>query len=690
MPTRYLALFKRYGFFFIPPLFYITTMARTIGFGDTALLVNDIQRAGLESHVNNHPMTVLTGVIFNALFPFQELAIRASLVSVFYGSLTIAAFYWLLLFELGSVVSAIFGSLLLMLCHSLWWHSTVIENYAASAFLLTVCLNCWRRFERTQKNNWLYALCFFAGLSIFNHVQMGFVCIGVLVTGLITAKREKQFVPILPYCGLAAVGGMLPWLALIVRDAGRTGSFAVTIKGAFVGSFESTFFSGEFWSSITETSYVMWFQSPTLYMTLFGAAGIYLLYKESPKSASFWGIMAPLLINTTNFCFYPTWDKYAFLLESFVILHFFASRALHELLKRTRAQAAPRYATYVFIGLSLVVPPFLYGNVATWAANPDSVWHHRYNNIYSENVYQQSEFIANPNKRGFSDVEKFAHLLFAKLPKDATFLDDDSRTYYPLADYFQKHYKMRQDLSILLVNSWGIANWGLSSDTIAEIITKAYYLDKPFFAISNKVPINGFIMQAQKKVPEIEFVKFPIEDNRWVYRLVTQSEKAGNRRIALEDMAWIPTLNVSAPSGYFDLSPKDIIFFSTGSAELQNMSNFVGHWHSNDHLFFKGEKPGAGVEFYLKSNDTRLVDLTFWLTSAPDFAKVKMEINKSEATADLFESVVQPTKISLSSVALTPGINKIKLTVLEKNPSSKGYHFAIDGVEYLTRKIEKP
>ena len=144
MADRYLTFFKRYGFLFIPPLFYIATMARTIGFGDTALLVNDIQRAGLESHVNNHPLTVLTGVIFNALFPFKELAIRATLVSVFYGSLAVAAFYCLLLFELGSVLSAILGSLLLMVCHSLWWHSTVIENYAASAFLLTLCLNCWR------------------------------------------------------------------------------------------------------------------------------------------------------------------------------------------------------------------------------------------------------------------------------------------------------------------------------------------------------------------------------------------------------------------------------------------------------------------------------------------------------------------------------------------------------------------
>lgn len=691
MTSKQIDWLKRYGFFAVPLFFYCFTVGHYIGFGDTALLVNDMQRVGIESHVNNHPLTVLTGVVFNAIFPFQEIALRANLVSVFYGTLTVFIFYLLLVAEVGSFLSAALGASLLMVCHSMWWHSTIVENYAATSFLNVLCLYFWRKLERTNDTKWLYVLCAVAGLGIFNHVQMSFVCLGVVVTGVMIGREQKKLIKVVGNCAGAAVAGLLPWLFLIVRDTGRTGSFVTTVKGAFVGSFENTFFGGAFLSSIFDTSYVLWFQSPTLYMVALGALGIYVVYKQAPRSASFWGMMTPLVVNSVNFCFYPTWDKFAFLLLSFVILHFFASVALHHWLEAAAKVPLVRNAAYAYWAVSLVLPPYLYANIPTWGLDPRSTWNSRYNNTYSENSYFQSEFIVNPNKRGYDDVDRFAKLLFAKLPPNATFLDDDSRTYYPLADYYQKHYKIRQDVTTLLVNSWGIANWGLQSDTLADIITKAYYLDKPFYAISNKAPIAGFIMEAQRKVPEIELVKFYLDEHRWVYRLVTQSEVAGQRKIAAQDLPWISTLNVTSPRGYFDLAPKDIVFFSTGSSTLQSMSTFLGKWHGSDQLFFNGEKPGANLEFYLKSKEARTVELTFWMTAAPDFAKVRIDVfpANSQATADMYESSVQPTKITLSDVKLNPGINQIRLTVLEKNARSSGYHVGIDGIEYRTTAVSK-
>jgi hypothetical protein len=530
-----------YGFLIVPPLFFLATMGKKIGFGDTALLVNDIQRGGLESHVNNHPLTVLTGVIFNSLIPARELAVRANLVSVFFGSLTLMVFYHLLLVHLGSIVSAILGTALFMVCHSMWWHSTVIENYAATAFLTAMCVLCWSRLEKTDDRRWLYALCAFAGLGVFNHVQMGFVCLGVMVTGLLIAKRDGDFKNVLVGCGGAAVLGLSPWLALIIRDTVKLNSLSVTLKGAFVGSFKDTFFGGSFWQSVSDTLYTFWFQSPTFYMVAFGIAGIVLAFRANAKSPVLIGMMVPLTINTVNFCFYPTWDKFAFLLQSFVIIHFFASQALHALRTRLANRGLAPLA-YVYAAVSFVVPPYLYENIATWGLDPNSKFHQRYNNNYSENVYFQSEFVVNPDKSRFTDVDDFAKALFERLPPNATFLDDDSRTYYPLADYYQKHYKVRPDVSILLVNSWGIANWGLGKDTLADIITKAYYLDKPFYTISRKHPIASFVTQAQKKVPEIDFEKFPLGSDRWIYRLVTQSERAKERRLAVEDLSCFESL----------------------------------------------------------------------------------------------------------------------------------------------------
>ncbi len=683
---------RTYGFLLIPFLFYSFTVCRTVGFGDTALLINDMERFGATSHVNNHPLTVLTGSLFIRILPFQELAHRANMVSVFYGSLTVACFYLLLLFEFGALPTAVVGSLFLMLCHSLWWHSTVVENYAATAFLTTVCLYCWRRLARSDDRRWLLALCFFAGLGLFNHVQMGFVCLGVAVTGVLYARRNSAWWPTLPLCGVAAAAGMTPWLILLARDLAKSNSLRATLHSAFVGNFSGTFFSGALWQSLYDTVFVFWFQSPTLYLVGFGLAGICLCFRNLQGRPVFWGMLTPLVINSANFAMYPTWDKFAFLLESFVLLYFFAGVALNALFQATRGNPLRRGALFAYLVISLLIGPFLYTNISTWALDPRSVWHRRYNNRYSANAYFHSDFIVNPNKRNFDDVQKFARLLFERLPRDAVFLDSDSRTYYTLADYYQRISKVRSDVSLLLVNSWGIANWGLESGALADMMTRAYYLDKPFFAISNQKPIAAFIRKAQEKEPEIELVKFPLNEKRWIYRLITQREKDEKRRIELESLEWFRPIGVFAPRGYHDLDTRDVGYVNTGNATRQDMSSYDGQWHSRDQLFFRGEKPGAGVEFYLKTAESRMVDLTLWMTAAPDYGKVRIELLPARASAegDLFDDSVKPAQLRLSGVSLVQGINRLVISVVGNAPRSSGFHFGIDGIEYTTvRKEDK-
>ena len=684
MTMRWLAFFARYGFVLLPPAFFLLTVCTTIGFGDTALLVNDMQRVNFGSHVNNHPLTVLTGALFSVLFPLDEIALRANLVSVFYGSLTVIVFYGLLLDEFKSVRSAVLGALLLMICHSLWWHSTIVENYAASAFLTTLCLYCWRRHERTGGEKWLLALCFCAGLGVFNHVQMSFVCAGVLVTAILSGLRERRLVRVLLHCAPAALAGLLPWLLLLARDASRSGSLSATVKDAFVGKFSGTFFGGDFTGSLYDTAYLFWFQSPTLYLSAFGAGGMVLALRARPASAALWGMLTALALNLVTFCFYPTWDKFAFMLQSFVILHFFASSALHAALQAAGENRARRSALHGYVALCLLLPPYLYAHIAAWGRDPASAWSARYNNNYSDNAYFQSEFIVNPNKRGFDEVDRFAKLLFARLPAEATFLDDDSRSYYPLAEYFQKYYGLRPDVSVLLVNSWGMSGWGLSSDSLADTLARAYALDKPFYAISDQWPIADFIRQARHQVPELKFAKFPLDRQRWVYRLVTRSESAGGA--GGTGLPLVRALNFTTSAGDFDLRPQDIAYAGGANAIVQDMNAFAGHWRGADQLFFHNERPGGSVEFQLRSEAARRVDLVLGFTAAPDFARVQIEVlpGGTQATADLYGSAVQPMPVRLPGVHLGSGINVLKMTVLEKNPKSSGYHFGLDGIEFVT------
>ena len=687
MTSSRTASIRENAFLLVPPIFYFYTMCRTIGFGDTALLINDMMRLGLSSHVNNHPFTVLTGWLFIHLLPFSELAYRANFVSAVYGSVAICAFYLLLREEFRSLRTAVFGSVLLMLCHSMWWHSTIVENYAASAFL-TACLLLWRKFERTKNESWLYGLCAVAGFSLFNHIQMGFVCVGVLVTALLHANRSGHWGRTVGRCAVAAACGMLPWLLLVVRDAAGTGSFEIALQGALVGRFSGTFFSGSLWPSLYDTAYLFWYQSPACYLLAFGLVGIGIAFHREKNTVSLWGMLTAFLLNTVTFAFYPTWDKFAFLLQSFVILHYFAAWALDCAFEVSKSRRAMQGLLWIYLGVAVVLPPWLYANLATWGLDAESVWHWRYNNLYAANAYFQSEFIVNPDKHNFREVASFASKLFERLPRNAVFLDDDSRTYYPLADYFQKYYHQRPEVSVVLVNSWGMEDWGLSKAAMTKMIVDAYRQDLPFFAISLGNPLADFIRAAMREVPRLAFVKFPLDDHTWVYRLVTQREYAAralSTPILPED---IRAGEIAGLAGYIDLDERHIAFLDNAQPLQQDMKSFIGSWHADDQLFFSTDKLGAGADFVLHTNAAVRADLTFHFTAAPDYAIVQVELFPSGATGqvNLYSPTVEPRELTLRDVDLAAGANRVRIRMVDKARESSGLKFGVDGIEYAVSR----
>jgi hypothetical protein len=685
MPVIRPGMLKHTVFCLVPPLFYWFTLAPTIGFGDTAILVDMIQQGIVNAQVNSHPLTVWVGMLLSALVPTEDLAFRANLLSFLFGSCTIILFYSLLYRETSNYKVAVATSLALMVSHAMWWHSTIVENYAISAFLTVSCLVLWWQFRRTGREKNLYLLCVLGGFSLLNHVQMAFICLGVAVTGCLYAiNNPGRRLQVLVRCLASASVGLSPWFILVFLDGIKAGSLTVAIKNAFLGNFSGTFFSGGFGASLLDTAYIFWFQSPACLMLALGFTGNWLRLRQAPNDPSTWGILTAFVVNTINFAFYATWDKFAFLLVSFVILFYFAGIALKALLQRVEGSMPDRWALYVWLLFSLIVGPVMYANIGTWGQSADSIWNARYNNRYSENLYLQSEYIINPNKRHYFEVENFSRLLFEKLPEDAIFLDDDSRTYYPLADYYQRYYRLRPDISIVLVNSWGIANWGLGADSVKDLIARAYQFDKPFFVATLQSPTAGFIEAAKKYIP-IRFEPFDLGEGRWVYRLITQHENRG-------DVVQLPSgfsaLNMDAPAGYFDLSLRNLLFFTTVTPSVQELSSFYGDWHGGDHIFFNSEKPGGLVEIGLTSTKAIQAELFLEFTSAPDFSEIKIEIADKSYVVDLYSPTVWPKELALGNINVQPGITKLTLRIAGKNPKSSGYKFALDGLRY--KQTENP
>ena len=114
---------------------YLGTMGRHIGMGDTALLLNDIVHLHVNSHVNNHPVAVFLGWLLQFL-PFGTPALKGNLLSALLGVAAMGMLYPVAYHWLRRAPLALIATMFTSVIHTVWWHSTIVENYMVNAVLL--------------------------------------------------------------------------------------------------------------------------------------------------------------------------------------------------------------------------------------------------------------------------------------------------------------------------------------------------------------------------------------------------------------------------------------------------------------------------------------------------------------------------------------------------------------------------
>ena len=177
-------------FFWIAPLvFYLITMAKTIGFVDAGLVLSNAYQLNISAWVNNHNLFSLLGWIWLKIFPFGNLFFRANLLSALFGAFTVY-FIFLTCFRCSkSVLISTIAALALMLSHSMWWHSTMLEVYTLNTFLISLILFASVKFIDTGKPFWLYVAAFAWGLGISNHILMALLAPALIIL-LIVQRRS--------------------------------------------------------------------------------------------------------------------------------------------------------------------------------------------------------------------------------------------------------------------------------------------------------------------------------------------------------------------------------------------------------------------------------------------------------------------------------------------------------------------
>lgn len=664
-------------FVFVPFIFYFLTAAPGIGVGDTAISIENIQNFRFTTFVNHHNLTILFGKLFFFL-PLDNIAYKANLTSVFLGGAAIVLFYFLIKKTFNSRLTAVITAAVLMVSHSMWWHSTTIECYALNAFFTAWALFLFTSLQQKytlRKIGWIF---FVAGLAFFNHIQMGFIFAAAGIFFLwqscskIVRCEWQSFGRLVRTCGIFFLLGFAPFLLVFLRDIYVSG-FSEAFGAATGGDFRQFMFKGDLFPALKELGFLIFqsFPSPFLILILFG---FWVFWRKWRFTKSALAILSMFLINTSFFLFYSTWDKFAFLLPSFVILLFWASFALdffrRFVFSRGRFYQIIFFFTVIF---SIIFPTYFYAQIERWAQNPDSIWYQSYNNSYTENTHNISEYLANPDKHDYRDFEDYAVLLAEKLPRNAIYIDDDSRNFYTI-DYLQKNYNYRPDLDVRMVNSWGFKNWGLDKKAFYDLLEYAYQSDRPTFAISLGYPLSEFIYQPDRS-RNFTFTRYQLDERRWIYKMLTVADENGladfsNMAINLGDYASIDFCSE------IPIYSRAIYLFD------QDMLYIGDEWREGDHLFIEARATGGELVFLLNSEKSQKFNLDFGMTMAPDYGILKIFLNSQKLTeVDLYSPEIIIQKLS-KSVELNEGINRLEFKIDSKSPISSDYKAGIDYLDF--------
>ena len=525
-------------------VFYYSTACRWIGLGDTALVFDEMATLKVNSHVNNHTIAIFFGWLFTHL-PVGELAFRVNLMSVLFGSIAMILMYVIAYRTFKRLLPSLLATFAVMVMHSMWWHSTIVENYAINACALLGTLLLLLKDEEVEHSKFYYGACVIAGLAVVNHVQMGTLSVAVFVYAILQRRKGSYGLVVrwLKMAGFFLIG-FLPYLIVLLKDISKSNSAKQTIYWAIGGDFTSRMFDFEpakvFRPLLME--FLIQFPSP---MLLFAAVGVYFVGEVSWYSRANVAMTVVFFINTAFFAQFHTWDKFAFLLPSFLVVAYWAVLGMKMVLawaeeRRERRAWLPAGA-YALMGASVLMPPLVYDHLAVWG-NDQGFWHGRFNNNFTDNSHDCATYIANPNKRRWNDVDYFSRLLLEKLPKNSVFMDDDARVYYPLKYYFQRYYDMRPDVQVMMMNSWGFSGWGITEDAFVQMAQRAIRA-RPIFLVSVRAPHEGAVAKLAEQ--GIVARRFDLDDDHWVYRL--EQVKPGSLPLLVHDMVTGKDFNSPLP-----------------------------------------------------------------------------------------------------------------------------------------------
>ena len=546
---------NRYGpycFFLIPGIFYFITACRTPGWVDATLIVSNVVDLELKSWVNCHNLFHVLGYAWIALFPETHIHYALVLLSALFGALTVQLMFLVFLEVTNSRFIAAVGALILMMSHSLWWHSTMLEVYTLNTAILAAMLLCIIRYNQSEKMKNLYIAAFLLGLGCSNHLLMVLFVFGFIavIVFLLFKKQKLTFTALAIILGCFLLGAGL-YLFIFTRDylhnvqlfsvrqpaqsllAKYLRALGATVDHATGSDFRSYMFPSDvsiaekrFWRLNYIIIILLNYPSAAILFALFG---FFSFWKKKLLRMTFLffiiGLVAQIVWSSNFFI----WDMYAFSLPVYVLLSLPMVFALHHLCTRFRSG---RILLLVLLPL-FMTSPLVYTIISDDGGKEGIV--KRYFQKYpeweqAENTWDVVEYLINPNKRSYDKVVQYSEQIFQILPENAHFWNSVGRADYPLRLYYRDIYKIRTD-----IRHHSLFNPFMSHEA-AEPEAKRM---KTYIESGSPVYIASLSFPERLVLDQLYLLKDPGKDLRWVSSLSTEELLGSFPEIGFEKIVLI-------------------------------------------------------------------------------------------------------------------------------------------------------
>ena len=443
-------------------------MSRSPGWADAALVARTVHNLDLRIWVNNHNLFTLLAAGWVRLLPSSiQFAYALNLLCAFLGAATVYVVFLLGLRLTTNPAAAVLGAFALMLSHSLWWHSTMLEVYTLSTLLLALTVLLVLRYEQVGLLRDLYGAAFCFGLACSNHPQMALVLFGFLAILLWPDQRRLLLGRrTLALLGVSFLVGFQVYLwvfaiELAERLSGPAGHAqgVGSVLGSMIhetsgGGFRQYMFptglslsERSFWWLFYAGFFVYNFPSAGL---LFGGLGAWAWLRGGNHKVTLtffaFTFIAQLLWSSN----YLVWDMYAFSLPVYTLFAILVIIGIDWACRQSR----PLRLLVYLVSPSLFISPILYSKAADWiAANETAIELLQTLPQYGQATafWDPLSYFFDPNKRQYDRVQRYSEQVLNQLDPAACYWGDEAKLLYPLKYYYQDVLGQRRDVDFELI-----------------------------------------------------------------------------------------------------------------------------------------------------------------------------------------------------------------------------------------------